>query len=122
LLHSGFPGFNSPDIGHAGSAIEEAGQLIKLFGSADGVDLYAAVILISHPAAQPDAASVLLHKPPESHPLHTTGNKPGSGRNGRLAQLFGSADAIAPISASTADRNPLSEKGLARSRKPFSTT
>jgi len=126
LLHSGFARFNSPDICHAGSAIEESSQFIKLFGSADGVDLYPAVILIPDPAAESDPARMLLHKPAESHALHPTGNKPGSGLHGRLAQLVlskgGSAGATGSISASTADRNALSENGLARSLKPFSTT
>jgi hypothetical protein len=126
LLHSGFPCFNPADIRHAGPAIEEPGQFIKLFGGADGVDLHPAVILIPDPTAEPDPARVLLNKPAESHTLHPPGNKPRSGRDGRLTQVVRStgrsSGAMASISASTADRNPLSENGLARRRKPFSTT
>ena len=117
-MHSGFPRFNSPDISAAGSAIEQPAQFIELFGIAHGVDLDAAVILIPDPAAEPDAAGVLFDKPAESHTLHAAGDEPGSG----LDRRFHSAGAAASISASTADRNPLSENGLARRRKPFSTT
>ena len=126
MLHSGFARFNSPYIRHAGPAIEQAGELIKLFGIADGVDLHPAVILVPDPAAETDPARVLLDKPAKSHTLNPAGNKPGSRLNGQVAQLGRStgrsAAAMAPISASTADRNALSEKGLVRSRKPFSTT
>jgi hypothetical protein len=122
LLHSGFARFNSADISHAGSAIEEPGQFIKLIGSADGVDLHPTVILIPDPAADSDAARMLLNKPAESNTLHPTGNKPGSGLSGLLGQCFCSADVPGAISASTAERNPLSENGLASSRNPFSTT
>lgn len=122
MLHGGFPRFNSPDFRHAGSLVEEAGELIQLFGVAGGVNLHAAVILIPDPAAEPDPARVLLDKPAESHTLYPAGNKPRSSLGGRLAQVFGSPSEMAWISASTADRSPLSEKGLGRSRKPFSTT
>ncbi len=126
MLHSRFARFNSPYIRHAGPAIEQAGELIKLLGIADGVDLHPAVILVPYPTAETDPARVLLDKPTESHTLNPAGNKPGSRLNGQVTQLFrstgGSAAAMASISASTADRNALSEKGFVRSRKPFSTT
>jgi hypothetical protein len=82
LLHSGFPRFNSADLSHTGSAIEEPDQLIKLFGIADCIDLHPPVILIPHPAAKSDPARVLLDKPAESHTLHPAGNKPGPSLNG----------------------------------------
>jgi hypothetical protein len=81
LLHSGFARFNSPDIGHAGPAIEQPGELIQLLGIADGVDLHTAVILVPNPAAKSDPARMLLDKPAESHTLHPAGDKPGSGFN-----------------------------------------
>lgn len=86
MLHSGFAGFNSPDLGPAGPAIQEPGEFIQLFGRAHGVDLHPAVIFIADPAAKSDPARVFLHKPAESHALHPAGNKPGSGLYGRLAQ------------------------------------
>ena len=126
MLHSGFARFNSPDVRRARPTVKQSGKLVELPCGTHRVDLNAAVVLVPDPAAESDAARVLFDKPAKSHTLHPAGNKPGSRLKGRLGQLGlsrgRSAGCPAPISASTADRNPLSENGLARSRKPFSTT
>jgi hypothetical protein len=99
LLHGRFPRFNSPDLSHAGSRVEKPGQFGELLRSAHRVDLHAAVIFIPDPASNTDALRVTLHEPAKSNALHATGNKPRSGLDRRLTQLFGSIGVAASTSA-----------------------
>jgi len=105
LLHGGFVLFNPPNLGHAGSLVQESCKFVELVWRAYGVDLYPAVVIIPDPSANAEAIRTVLNEPAESHTLHTSGYKPAARlvlhflRSARLSQFCASEGSAALNSA-----------------------
>ena len=78
MLHGGFLLFNSPNLGHARSLVQEPRQLVELLGGTHRVDLYAAVVLIPDPPAKAEAIRAVFDEPAESDTLHASGHIPAA--------------------------------------------
>lgn len=52
--------------------MEPTREFVELFRTADGINLHAAIVLITNPTREPDLPGVVLNEPAVSHSLHTT--------------------------------------------------
>jgi hypothetical protein len=91
LLHGSFPLFNPANLGHAGSQTEKRRQFPQLGGRAGRVDLDAAVVFVTNPAANADISGALFDEPAESNTLDSPGDEPSPRLNPSVLQWADSA-------------------------------
>jgi hypothetical protein len=92
--------------------MEQGGKLVQLLGSSGCVDLHAAIIFVSYPAAQSQTGSGLLDEPAESDALYATGNKPSAGLCRHVSSCIGPSALIAFENGFNSCPQGLDSKGL----------
>jgi hypothetical protein len=122
LLHGSFLLFNSANLGHSGTLVKKCRQLLQLVRSADGVNLYPAIILISNPTADPEIVRILRDEPAEPDALHSSRHKPSPRLKFQRADSLGRPGLGPFTTASIACRKLWTVKGLGIRRNPLSRT
>jgi hypothetical protein len=122
LLHGSFLLFNPANLGRARPPIENRRQLLQLAGSADRVNLYAAIVFIANPAAHADVGGVLLDEPSEPDTLHSSRNKPSARLKFQRPDSLPRAGLESLITALISCRKLMIVKGFVIRRRPLSKT
>jgi hypothetical protein len=122
LLHGGFLLFNSTYIGRSRPLVQQCRQLIELIARTGGINLYASVVLVSHPSENADGSRVFLDKPAKSYALHPSRYIPPAGFERGFTQWLGSACLPFSIMPSISALKAFTVNGFVIRRKPFSTT
>jgi hypothetical protein len=93
-----------------------------LIGSADRINLDAAVVFIANPAMHADVARILLHEPAESDALHSSRDKPSARLKFQWPGSRLRADLESLMTALISCRKLFIVKGLDIRRNPLSRT
>jgi hypothetical protein len=78
LLHGSFLLFNSAYLGKARPLVEKRRQAMQLVRRTDGVNLYPAVVFITHPAVHPKPVRVVLDEGAKPDTLYSSRYQPAA--------------------------------------------
>lgn len=78
MLHVSFLLINSAYLGKTRPLVEKRSQAMQLVGCTDRVNLYAAVVFITHPAIQTQPVRVVLDERAKPDTLHSPRYQPSA--------------------------------------------